>query len=130
MLKEIKKDGLRKNDKVFKVGKDLVKVRLEKKEILDGKKIGGPSAIAFCFSASVCDQRGKALRLNGDRPAILPHTVTIPLADNLDAVGQTKSGFAEILEPLVARTISWHRNLETMEKFARDWEKHGPKTKT
>lgn len=121
MLKEVKIAGLRQSDKVFKIGAALVKVRLEKREIATQKKLHGPSAVSFCFTASVCDNTGRAVRLSGERVAVCPHSLTIPLSERKIEKKAVKEQMEAVIAPLIQKAIEWHENLTVLETITSEW---------
>jgi len=134
MLKEIKIKGTNPSDKVFKCEGLLVKVRLLKKEIAQKNKLVGPSSLAFHLTASVCDQKGKAIPRADGKFCIYPHTITIPVTDKSFNDQAIKKGLEDILTPLISQTVAWHKSIEVAENFLADWENSNqdarPKKKT
>ncbi len=121
MYKEIKIAGLKPSDRVFKCQETLVKVRVLSKEILDNRKLIGPTALSIQISASICDKKGKALPDSEGRFAILPHTITLPLLD----LGKNEMDFRNVLEnalpPLIEKSVVWQKNRQAAKSALKGW---------
>ena len=127
-MNEINLKGLNPTDRVFECDECLVKIRLEKKEIVQNGKIFGPEAISLKFTASVCDKNGKAIPRARDRYCILPKTVTLPVMQ-LDPRKNLGKEINDILEPLIRQAVDWHMALDASENFVKAWEKTKPASK-
>lgn len=122
MLKEVKIKGINSTDRVFKYEDFLVKVRLLKNEINQKNKLLGPSALSLHLSASICDEKGKAIPREDGKYCILPHTITIPVTD-LNVNDHTmKKGLEDILKPLIKQAVNWHKTLASMEILLAEWK--------
>lgn len=74
------------------------------------------------LSASICDEKGRAIPREDGKYCILPHTITIPVTD-LNVKDHTmKRGLEDILKSLIVQTVNWHKKLASMEILLTDWE--------
>ena len=122
MLKEVKIKGINSTDRVFKYKDFLVKVRLFKNEITQKDKLFGPSALSLHLSASICDEKGRAIPREDGKYCILPHTITIPVTDMNVNDHTMKRGLEDILTSLIRQTVNWHKTLASMDILLTDWK--------